>query len=480
MTKKHVSKNTKLSYKRNKRNTHRNTRKHTRRNTRLKQYNIKTQHTGGFWPFDRKKKTVLPVTVASGTETTPPTKAISAWGASGSTSSTSVLSDVSGSTSTTNNFLELTHVWYRIWPDHGVPIMEDFRPFMETLYKNIYKTDSFGFTKDGTDIIIIHCSAGVGRSGVLLIILQLTKFKEDNPNKTIYAQTIIDAINTARINRMHIVQTLEQFKFICEFFYVVPMPIEQKYIDKYNMLDTEPGTTSDEIKYMNKQYNKRYNRYANILPYIKNRVKIINDENDYINASLMNALTINGFTINIILAQGPTQDTLQHFLKMCYEKNVRLIIMLTGLIEKTTNKCDDYMNGDLQTLEIKFNKDTNPVLYTQYTLTHDKSKSPLAYIPTRIHPERVVSIGAYPGFTNTEEPEEKTVPHKPLIIKNLENTRGVRKWEKKQVIKKNSVHEELQYAQNENIYGTLADPKKIFSSQNEKSKQIVKPPKWQI
>ena len=399
MTKKHVSKNTKLSYKRNKRNTHRNTRKHTRRNTRLKQYNIKTQRAGSWFDKLREKfkKKVSPVTVASGTETTPLTKAISAWGASGSASSTSVLSDVSGSTSTTNNSLELTHVWYRIWPDHGVPIMEDFRPFMDTLYKNIYKTNSFGFTKDGIDTIIIHCSAGVGRSGVLLIILQLKKLKEDNPGKTIEAQTIIDAITKARINRMKIVQTSEQFEFICKFFNVVYTKLKPitEYIDEYNKLQKKSDETT-EIAGINNQYN----RYVDILPYDNKRVIIINDENYYINASQMEALTINGFTIKIILAQGPKNNTLQHFLKMCYEHNVRLIIMLTDLIENTKNKCDDYMDNDLKKLEIDFNKDTNPVLYTQYTLTHNTptSTSPSEYTPklleytsTRI---RSIPVGA--------------------------------------------------------------------------------------
>ncbi len=289
--------------------------------------------------------------------------------------------------------VDLTHVWYRNWDDHKTPEIEEFRKFIETLYTNIYKTDLFNFKQD--DTIIIHCSAGVGRSGVVLIILQLmNQFAQNKTSITL--NNIIERIRTACNYRALLVQTLEQFKFICKFFEINLSGITEIALTEFYK-DIPQQSASQDTNEAQSLGTLITNRYKDILPYNINRVKLLKEDkklNNYINASRMETLNINGKTINIILAQGPKDNTVTDFLQMCIEQQVRLIIMLTGLVENSTQKCADYMisavgstdgssddmvarantgiNGSLS--YINKNADKQFVLYTKYTLKESSSK----------------------------------------------------------------------------------------------------------
>jgi len=87
---------------------------------------------------------------------------------------------------------KITHIQYIHWYDFECPITKSFIQFI-----NYIK----GFQKYP---ICIHCSAGVGRTGVLLTILKVL-----NNNKINIPETIIDL----RHQRMAMVQTKEQLEF---------------------------------------------------------------------------------------------------------------------------------------------------------------------------------------------------------------------------------------------------------------------------
>ncbi|XP_059482011.1 receptor-type tyrosine-protein phosphatase beta-like isoform X2 [Neocloeon triangulifer] len=103
---------------------------------------------------------------------------------------------------------------------------------------------------------------------------------------------------------------------------------------------THPGNYSAAML----QYNKRKNRYINILPYDSTRVVLSvvspNDpESDYINAS-----EVKGFSgqVEYIACQGPLADTAEDFWRMVFEKDVCVIVMVTNLAEKGKIKCHKY------------------------------------------------------------------------------------------------------------------------------------------
>jgi len=95
--------------------------------------------------------------------------------------------------------------------------------------------------------------------------------------------------------------------------------------------------------------NSRRNRYCDIMPYERNRVKldVMNKSNDYINASYVK---LNLFPENpskyYIATQGPTKNTYKQFWQMVYDKCPLgpdvVIVMVTPLVEQGREKCFKY------------------------------------------------------------------------------------------------------------------------------------------
>ncbi|XP_046472693.1 uncharacterized protein [Neodiprion pinetum] len=89
--------------------------------------------------------------------------------------------------------------------------------------------------------------------------------------------------------------------------------------------------------------NESKNRYRNMIPYDDNRVvltKIRNDpHSDYINASY-----IQGYrkTKAYIATQGPNSNTVIDFWRMVWQEDVRVICMLTNVVEAGKVKCEQY------------------------------------------------------------------------------------------------------------------------------------------
>jgi protein-tyrosine phosphatase len=87
--------------------------------------------------------------------------------------------------------------------------------------------------------------------------------------------------------------------------------------------------------------NQKRNRYSNVVPWDKNRVKLSvrNGHNDYINASWITL-----FGKKYIATQGPTPNTIDHFWQMVYSHtgDPAVIVMLTPLREGKVKKCEQY------------------------------------------------------------------------------------------------------------------------------------------
>lgn len=94
--------------------------------------------------------------------------------------------------------------------------------------------------------------------------------------------------------------------------------------------------------------NDDRNRYVNIMPYERNRVKLgVVKGNNYINASFVK-LDVHGQSLapgHYIATQGPTKETWPQFWQMCYQKcpneNI-VVVMVTPLTESNRVKCHQY------------------------------------------------------------------------------------------------------------------------------------------
>ncbi|XP_072452800.1 tyrosine-protein phosphatase non-receptor type 3 isoform X2 [Notamacropus eugenii] len=96
----------------------------------------------------------------------------------------------------------VTHLQYVAWPDHGVP--EDSSDFLEFV-------TSMRTMRVENEPILVHCSAGIGRTGVLVTMeTAMCLIERSQP---VYP---LDIIRKMRDQRAMMVQTSSQYKFVCE------------------------------------------------------------------------------------------------------------------------------------------------------------------------------------------------------------------------------------------------------------------------
>ena len=108
---------------------------------------------------------------------------------------------------------EVTQLHYEEWPDHGVP---DINQTFELFEYMIKKVDELKGDAPG----VVHCSAGVGRTGTFISIYSLYKEITDQiSNDKLYEIkfSIFNFVRKLKEMRLFMVQTAEQYKFIYRF-----------------------------------------------------------------------------------------------------------------------------------------------------------------------------------------------------------------------------------------------------------------------
>eukprot|EP01120_Amphizonella_sp_Union-15-10_P015468 TRINITY_DN7971_c0_g1_i1.p1 TRINITY_DN7971_c0_g1~~TRINITY_DN7971_c0_g1_i1.p1 ORF type:complete len:369 (-),score=30.44 TRINITY_DN7971_c0_g1_i1:6-1112(-) len=103
--------------------------------------------------------------------------------------------------------------------------------------------------------------------------------------------------------------------------------------------------------------NKNKNRYMNVLPPEKTRVKLSVLEgiegSDYINANFI-SVGLSEPQKRYISTQGPLRNTVCDFWRMIWEHNCAIIVMLTNMFENGQEKCTEYWPSK-EHLTISFN-----------------------------------------------------------------------------------------------------------------------------
>ena len=105
-------------------------------------------------------------------------------------------------------------IHFIIWPDHGVPNIQNGKIF--DIFIEVFKLvdqirENFP--------IVVHCSAGVGRTGTFISMYFLEKeIKTQIINKVdIIKFSIFNLVRKLKEMRLYLVQTESQFRFIYEF-----------------------------------------------------------------------------------------------------------------------------------------------------------------------------------------------------------------------------------------------------------------------
>ncbi|CAF1226377.1 unnamed protein product [Adineta ricciae] len=252
---------------------------------------------------------------------------------------------------------EVRHCQFTAWPDHG--ILEHATSFLMFVrrVKVLNPVDA--------GPIVVHCSAGVGRTGCFIVVDALLERLKLEKTIDIYGH-----VTLLRAQRNYIVQTEEQYIFIYE---AINEAIQsgQTEVPARNLLThlqrllqpiNDSSLTDMELEFKrlanvkaqpskflsaNNPANKFKNRLVNILPYENTRVCLSPvrgvEGSDYINASYIDGYRFkNGY----IATQGPLTETVDDFWRMVWEHNVTIIVMLTKLKEMGREKCTQYWPTD--------------------------------------------------------------------------------------------------------------------------------------
>uniref|UniRef100_A0A8C1TIZ8 protein-tyrosine-phosphatase n=1 Tax=Cyprinus carpio TaxID=7962 RepID=A0A8C1TIZ8_CYPCA len=92
---------------------------------------------------------------------------------------------------------------YLAWPDHGVP--DDSSDFLNFVSQVRSKR------ADAPEPVVVHCSAGIGRTGVLITMETAMCLIENG--QSVYP---LDIVRTMRDQRAMMIQTPSQYRFVCE------------------------------------------------------------------------------------------------------------------------------------------------------------------------------------------------------------------------------------------------------------------------
>uniref|UniRef100_A0A3B3YW00 Receptor-type tyrosine-protein phosphatase delta n=1 Tax=Poecilia mexicana TaxID=48701 RepID=A0A3B3YW00_9TELE len=252
-----------------------------------------------------------------------------------------------------NEKREVRHFQFTAWPDHGVP--EHPTPFLAFLRR------VKACNPPDAGPMIVHCSAGVGRTGCFIVIDGMTERIKHEKTVDIYGH-----VTLMRSQRNYMVQTEDQYIFIHDALLEavtcgnteVPARNLYSYIQRLTQIEPGENVTGMEVEFKrlasakahtsrfvsaNLPCNKFKNRLVNIMPYETTRVCLQPirgvEGSDYINASF-----IDGYRQQraYIATQGPLAETTEDYWRMLWEHNSTIVVMLTKLREMGREKCHQY------------------------------------------------------------------------------------------------------------------------------------------
>ncbi|XP_060082179.1 receptor-type tyrosine-protein phosphatase mu-like [Ylistrum balloti] len=229
---------------------------------------------------------------------------------------------------------EVFQFHFTTWPDHGIP-----NPFQLVQFQRLV-------IKQETSLPgpqVVHCSAGIGRTGTYIALDALLKHAQISPTIDVYQYTM-----KMRKDRLNMIQTVEQYIVLHEALDVsLTFPdasinrcqfqekkdLRQQRIQENFKVLSKIKPTFDQKDYSSALSNANVskNRSKECIPVNRFRVRLkspLEGRGDYINAVVLPSCS-NSF--GFLATQLPLTDTLPDFWTMVYDYNSRIVVLLDRL-----------------------------------------------------------------------------------------------------------------------------------------------------
>ncbi|XP_064108904.1 receptor-type tyrosine-protein phosphatase delta-like [Macrobrachium nipponense] len=225
--------------------------------------------------------------------------------------------------------LTVTHYHYTNWPDHGVPDEAYSISSLITFFLNNH-VDGGG--------VVVHCSAGIGRTGTVLMVLLL--------HEMLVLEGSIDPIEVLtrlRSGRGRLVENIDQYNLALmiteEILFGNITTVTS--VDLQNNLENLLARASSEYekakalptplsyRFSSSQAVRHLNRNPDILPSDNHRIYLQmtngKEESQYINA-----VQIHGFSKQdkFLVTEHPLRETQARFWRMIMEKKCPFVVLI--------------------------------------------------------------------------------------------------------------------------------------------------------
>ncbi|KAL4236493.1 hypothetical protein ACF0H5_004879 [Mactra antiquata] len=309
---------------------------------------------------------------------------------------------------------KITQFHFTAWPDKGVP------KYASSLVQFRHKVTCVRTAKNSTTVV--HCSAGIGRTGTFVALDFLTEQAKDMGYVDVYG-----AVRAMRKQRVNFVQTLEQYTFLhralVETLMLSTSALPSNKFPKWyqsiqqmdetkkkRKIDVEFETlsrlspTADEWQYSSAKLvrNRTKNRYSNVLPMeeFMPRLEQLDDTN--CDTTYINAVVLPSYKQKdaFIITQTPLEETKDDFWRLLWERNIHLIVMMNNN-EETTDE-EQYWPDDDATIT-----SGNLVITHKSTVQNKHHKTVKMQVKNKLITRNVVQVQFGGWKMNEKLPETK-------------------------------------------------------------------------
>lgn len=260
-----------------------------------------------------------------------------------------------------NEVREIKHFHFNTWPDHGVPM------YAIAVSNFIEKTRSYNSGKNNP--IVFHCSAGIGRTGTLILIDSMLDMAAEENHVD-----LVSHLHIMRQQRINMVETLDQYNFVyqclveslCGEKTSIPCSEYIPTLNRFKTVDPLTGHTTFHVQFnklaklcpplkvtdcrtASDPRNQGKNRNNNILPPDRSRpiLKVWQGDPE---SSYINAVYVNGYRQldAFLVTQIPFPETKCDFWRMTFFSKSSTIVLLNDL-DQIDETCEPYWPEETET-----------------------------------------------------------------------------------------------------------------------------------